>query len=376
MNTKIMKKILHKTLAIFFIFVSSLIGLSNSNAQTGTLTASPTTVTEFTNVNGTGNTYLTVTSSGAEKVLVTHQSTNGSTTTAETIVVNGIALNFSDKLYASIQLGRTHTFRLYATTAGSDVFGGTPLATVIVTGATPPATGTLTASTQNVTNLTPSSAPNVTPITYTNFTVTSGTGVTPITYSAGTTYLNWSTVNSPRILITLTKTTQDGVIVQQAGPTPGSLVDTKAVINNNTAINAAFKIAYLQKDVIHTFKLYTATGTSNIDYVQGALLATYVVNGYDPTLGINDQMENRDTEGVTVSNDPFTNQFRIHIIDNKSSSIELSVFDIGGKMISAPKLIHANTDFMYDASTLQKGVYLLKITLDNKTQVVRKIIKF
>ena len=363
-----MKKILHKTLAIFFIFVSSLIGLSNSNAQTGTLTASPTTVTEFLNANGTGNTYLTVTSSGAEKVLVTHQSTNGSTTTAETIVVNGIALNFSDKLYASIQLGRTHTFRLYATAAGSDAFGGSPLATVIVTGATPPAIGTLTASTQNVTELTPSSAPGAT-LTYTNFTVTSGTGVSPIIYSAGTTYLNWSTVNSPRILITLTKTTQNGVIVQQTG------LDEKVVINNNTAINAAFKIAYIQKDIIHTFKLYTATGTSNIDYVQGALLATYVVYGYDSTLGINDQMENRDTEGVTVSTDPFTDQFRIHIIDHKASSIELSVFDIGGKMISAPKIIRADPDFMYDASTLQKGVYLLKITLDNKSQVVRKIIK-
>jgi hypothetical protein len=367
-----MKKILHKTHATFFIFVSSLIGLSNSNAQTGTLTASPTTVTEFTNANGTGNTLLTMTSSGAEKVLITHQSTNGTNTTVEGIVINDNALSFSDRTINYIQLGRTHTFRLYATTAGSDAFGGTPLATVIVTGATPPAIGTLTASTQNVTELTPSSAPGAS-LTYGNFTVTSGNGVTPITYSNGTTYLNWSTQNSPRILITLTKTTQNGVIVQQTGPTSGSFVDTKAVINNNTAINAAFKIGYIQKDVIHTFKLYTATGTSNTDYVQGALLATYVVNGYDPTLGIND--EKRDNEGVTVSNDPFTNQFRIHIIDRKASTIELSVFDIGGKMISAPKLIRADTDFMYDASTLQKGLYLLKITLDNKTHLVRKIVK-
>ena len=98
-----MKKILHKTHALFFIFVSSLIGLSNSNAQTGTLTA----------------------------------------------------------------------------------------------------------STQNVTELTPSSAP----------------GVTPITYSTGTTYLNWSTQNSTKTMITLTKTKPTGEIIQQSG------VDTKIVIN-------------------------------------------------------------------------------------------------------------------------------------------------
>jgi archaellum component FlaG (FlaF/FlaG flagellin family) len=372
MNTKIMKKILHKTLATFFIFVSSLIGLSNSNAQTGTLTVSPTMVTEFLNVSGTtglpnntGNTNLTMTSSGAEKVLITHQSTKGATTTVETIVINNSQLSFSDKVVNYIQPGMVHTFRLYATTAGSSVLGAL-LATVIVTGATPAATGTLTASTQNVTELTPSSAPGVTPITNTNFAVISAPGVTPINYSAGTTYLNWSTVNSPRTLITLTKTKQDGSLLSAE----------TVVVNNNVAVNAAFKIAYIQKDIIHTFKLFTATGTSNTDYVKGALLATYVVNGYDPTLGINDQMENRDPEGVTVSNDPFTNQFRIHIIDRKANTLELSMFDIGGKMISAPKLIRADTDFLYDASTLQKGVYLLKITLDNKIQVVRKIIKF
>jgi archaellum component FlaG (FlaF/FlaG flagellin family) len=257
-----MKKILHKTLATFFIFVSSLIGLSNSNAQTGTLTA----------------------------------------------------------------------------------------------------------STQNVTELTPSSAPGVTPITYTNFTVTSAPGVTPITYSAGTTYLNWSTSNSSKTMITLTKTKPTGEIIQQNG------LDTKIVVNSSSAVNTAFKVAYLQKDVIHTFKLYTGQ-LPTTDTTLGAYLGEFIVYGYDPALGINDQIENRDNEGVTVSTDPFTNQFRIHIIDRKASTVELSVFDIGGKMISAPKIIHGDTDFMYDASTLQKGVHLLKITLDNKTQLVRKIVK-
>jgi hypothetical protein len=92
-------------------------------------------------------------------------------------------------------------------------------------------------------------------------------------------------------------------------------------------------------------------------------------------LGVNDEIEKPDNEGITVFTDPFTDQFRINIIDHKGSTFELSVFDIGGKMISAPKIIHTDTDIMYDASTLENGVYLLKITIDNKTQVVRKLVK-
>ena len=373
-----MKKILHKTLALFFIFVSSLIGLSNSNAQTGTLTANPTSVTTYPNANGTGNTLLTMTSSGAQKVLITHQSTNGSTTTTETIVIDDTVLSFSDRVINYIQNGRTHTFRLYATTTGSSVLGAL-LSTVIVTGVVPPPTGTLTASTQNVTQLTPSSAPGVTPITYTNFTVTSASGVEPITYSSGTTFLTWTTSGSIKTMITLFKTKKTGETIPATG---GTLFPNgeKIIINGPPLNKTDHPITYIQKDAIHIFKLYagitTSTLVTNPDAITlGAYLGEFIVYGYDPALGINDQMENRDNEGVTVFNDPLTDQFRIHIIDRKASTIELNVFDIGGKMISAPKIIHGDTDFLYDASTLQKGVYLLKITLDNKTQLVRKIVK-
>ena len=92
-------------------------------------------------------------------------------------------------------------------------------------------------------------------------------------------------------------------------------------------------------------------------------------------LGVNDEIEKLDKEGITVFANPFTNQFHINIVDPKVSTYELSIFDISGKMIREPQIIHAGTDFVYDASALQKGVYLLKVTIDNKTQVVRKIIK-
>jgi hypothetical protein len=108
------------------------------------------------------------------------------------------------------------------------------------------ASGTLTANPQNVTA----------------FTNENG---------AGNTKLSWSTANSPRTLITLTKTRKNG-----------SLLSAETVIINNNAATGSKDINYIQKDMIHTFKLFTATGTSNTDYVKGALLATYIVNGYDP----------------------------------------------------------------------------------------------
>jgi hypothetical protein len=88
---------------------------------------------------------------------------------------------------------------------------------------------------------------------------------------SGNTKLSWSTANSPRTLITLTKTRKNG-----------SLLSAETVVINNNVATGSRDINYIQKDVIHTFKLFTATGTSNTDYVKGALLATSIVNGYDP----------------------------------------------------------------------------------------------
>jgi arylformamidase len=196
--------------------------------KTGTLTANPTTVAAFTNANGTGNTLLTMTSSNAAKVVITHQSTNGITTTAETIVINNNQLSFSDWAINYIQPGRTHTFRLYATEASSSVLGDL-LDTVIVTGNT--------------------------------------------------------------------------------------------------------------------------------------------------TLSVNYDIDMQDKQAFTVFPNPFTNQFCISLIDYKGSAFKLSLFDMAGKMIVAPQMIQTDTDFTYDASMVKKGVYMIKILINNKTVVIRKIVK-
>jgi hypothetical protein len=235
-----MKKTLHNTLAIFILFVSSLIGFSNSNAQTGTLAASPETVTAFTNANGTGNTYLTWASDGADKVVITHSSTiNGGTPTAESGVITNTQLNKTNHAINYIQDGGVHTFKLYATAAGvTDFNTGTFLASVVVTGEAA-ATGTISADPQVVTAF------------------TSG--------GMGSTVLTVATENSPRMLVSLVRTLPDGTVT--SGPT--------TAIQNNSA-SKTINIGYIQEGQIHTFTLHTGEAGSS---VLGDVLDTFIVFG-------------------------------------------------------------------------------------------------
>ena len=127
-----MKKTLHNILAIFILFVSSLIGLSNSNAQTGTITARPETVTEFTN--GMGSTTLTVNTQNSPRMLVSLVRTlpDGTVTFGPTTVIQNNSASRSFDL-GYIQEGKIHTFTLHTGEAGSSVLGDV-LDTVIVSG--------------------------------------------------------------------------------------------------------------------------------------------------------------------------------------------------------------------------------------------------
>ena len=127
-----MKKTLHNTLPIFILFVSSLLGLSNSNDQTGTLTASPETVTEFTN--GMGSTTLTVNTQNSPRMLVSLVRTlpDGTVTSGPTTVIQNNSASRSFDL-GYIQEGKIHTFTLHTGEAGSSVLGDV-LDTVIVSG--------------------------------------------------------------------------------------------------------------------------------------------------------------------------------------------------------------------------------------------------
>jgi hypothetical protein len=118
-----MTKTLHKTLAIFILVGSSLLGLSNSNSQTGTLAASPELVTEFTNANGTGNTSLSWNREGCERTLITLEKQKGNKILKEKIVVNNLHAKHSNFPIKYIQDGWTFRFRLYSGEADSSALG-------------------------------------------------------------------------------------------------------------------------------------------------------------------------------------------------------------------------------------------------------------
>jgi hypothetical protein len=256
--------------------------------KTGALTASPEIVTAFTNANGSGNTALTWTSSGVAKVLITHQSTDGSTTTAEVIEINDNQLNSSDWAINYIQPGRTHTFRLYETEAGSSVLG-TLLDTVVVTGEAA-ATGTMSASPQVVTAF------------------TSGNGITTLTVT---------TQNSPRMLVSLVRTLPDGT--ETSGPT--------TVIQNNSA-SRTFDLGYIQEGKIHTFTLHTGEADSS---VLGDVLDTVIVYGGDNFL-----VYNGGAWVNAVAMDGTTATKNAYIYDDLtlSSNVEINNLDIapGGNL--------------------------------------------
>ena len=118
-----MTKTLHNSLAIFILVGSSLLGLSNTSAQTGTLTANPETVTEFTNANGTGNTALSWTTEGSKRTLITLEKQKGNKIDKETIVVNNFHAKYSNFPIKYIHDGWTYRFRLYSGDADSSVLG-------------------------------------------------------------------------------------------------------------------------------------------------------------------------------------------------------------------------------------------------------------
>jgi hypothetical protein len=296
-----MKKQLHNTLAIFILFLSSLLGLSNSNAQTGTLTANPETVTAFTNANGSGNTKLTWTSSGAAKVLTTHQSTDGSTTTAEGIVINNNQLNRVDFPIAYIKPGWTHTFRLYATEAGSSVLGNL-LATVVVTGEAA-ATGMLTAS----------------PETVTAFTNTNGTGNTALT---------WTSSGVAKVLITHQST-------------DGSATTAEiTVINNNQLNSSDWAINYIQPGRTHTFRLYETEAGSSI---LGTLLDTVVVTGEVATTGTVSASPEIVT-AFTNANGTGNSTISWSTVNSPRTLITLTRTLVDGTIISAETLVIKNNN--------------------------------
>ena len=178
-------------------------------------------------------------------------------------------------------------------------------------------TGTLTASPQVVTA----------------FTNLNGTGNSTI---------SWSTANSPRTLITLTRTLVDGTEVGE----------TFVSIKNNNPTGSATRT--ISEGLIHTFKLYTGEIDSD---VLGDLLDTVIVYGGDVSLSVN-EIESQDTEAVSVFPNPVEN-----VLNVKTSKdiLAIEIYNIIGQKLKKVTVDGSNKATI-DVSALQQNLYVLQIT--------------
>ena len=307
-----MKKRLHNKTAIFILFVFALFA-NELTAQTGTLTASPELVSEFTN--GTGTTALTWTSSGAAKVITTLQKTRGNQDLGEGIIINNNQLSHTDWDINYIQDGWTYTFRLYSAEAGSSVLG-TLLATAIVVGEAPAvaATGTINASPETVTNFTD---------------------------GLGNTILTVNTQNSPRMLVSLVTTLPDGTV------TNGS----STIIQNNNA-SGTWDLSWIVEGQIYTFTLHTGETDSS---VLGDVLDTVVVYG-GATLGI------EDTKINDIALDVFPNPVVDVLHIEAASEIQaLQIYTITGQKLKEITM-DSSKNATIDVSHLEQNIYIVQIT--------------
>jgi hypothetical protein len=134
--------------------------------------------------------------------------------------------------------------------------------------------------------------------------------VTEFTNSIGNTEISWSTQNSPRTLVTLTRTRLDGTEV----------VETFLSIKNNNPTGSVTRT--ISEGLIHTFKLYTGERDSD---VLGDLLDTVIVYGGDNFLVYNDGAW---VNGVAMDGTTDTKNAYIHDDLTLSSNVKINNLNI------------------------------------------------
>jgi len=91
-------------------------------------------------------------------------------------------------------------------------------------------------------------------------------------------------------------------------------------------------------------------------------------------LGVDDVVSN--SNFVKAWPNPFNDSFKVSFIKTgiKVEDAQLEMYDLLGKRVVGNDQIHMRENLVdVSASHLQKGMYLMKITLNNKTQVVQVI---
>ena len=133
-----------------------------------------------------------------------------------------------------------------------------------------------------------------------------------------------------------------------------------------------------RKDVAHDWQIIPTTLTGS--NLSGRLTTDFILPG-EYTYGISDNVSIKEWENnVEFYPNPVSDQLRVTIAGQVRNAGELKinevkVFDIAGKMVKTPYFIRNEESYTINITHLSPGLYLLKITFNNKKSITKKIIK-
>ncbi|MEI6888957.1 MAG: BACON domain-containing protein [Bacteroidales bacterium] len=135
------------------------------------------------------------------------------------------------------------------------------------------------------------------------------------------------------------------------------LTITTSGVGNGT-INAEFT-----ENPYYTSRVAAVTVTVN-----GIPTQTVTVTQAQSTVSIHETS----ASSIQLIPNPSKGAFRVETGDLKYKSLEISIMDLGGRIITS-RVCHEKSDLQFDLSNVQKGSYLVKIKMDN-TEVTQKLI--
>ncbi len=133
----------------------------------------------------------------------------------------------------------------------------------------------------------------------------------------------------------------------------------------NLRMNTSTKVGTLDLAAINWFRIYDSKSGSITTRIDG-------IEVYNADLSAVDNVKFNENE-IMVYPNPVRNMLNINFTNNNSSNINLTLFDVSGKMLIR-KIMQPgySSNCQLDVSQLHAGMYLLKITSDKQT-ITKKI---
>lgn len=132
------------------------------------------------------------------------------------------------------------------------------------------------------------------------------------------------------------------------------------------AEQVSFPISGLQPGTEYSWRMKTVCGTSTGSYSTKKYFTTS-----SPT-GISESATHRSTDVIVYPN-PATSKFHIAITSDAHQKVQLTLFDIAGKIISTENrlLIFGENNIEQDVSAFAKGIYLLSLKTETENIMSR-----